>query len=281
VIDYEDDFREALEGGALTVPARWEGFPGQAFGGFIAGAVLMAVSAETEQPRPLSLFARYHRPVPIEERVALSIHADRRGRSIDTFSARLHVADRDLASFSIAFGHDGGAPLESQATPAAPRLREPRALADHLLEIGMEPAPIMRRTRFRGEPDDFVEADGTWHLRAQWPAPTCEDLAVRAAVALMPIDNFVGPATIRANGVNINQMWPVAMPSVDCTAWFYAPEAPPADVDAECSAGWLTSQTSVPVSHAGYAVGRTQVWSGERLTAEGISQVLLLPPPPS
>ena len=73
MIDYEEDFREALEGGGLTVPARWEGFPGQAFGGFIAGAILVAVSAETEQPRPLSLFARYHRPVPVGEPVALDI----------------------------------------------------------------------------------------------------------------------------------------------------------------------------------------------------------------
>ena len=280
MIDYEEDFREALEGGGLTVPALWEGFPGQAFGGFIAGAVLVAVSAETEQPRPLSLFARYHRPVPVGERVALDIVPERRGRSIDTLSARLRSGDRELAAFSLAFGHEGDAPLESQAIPAAPRLREPRALADHLLEIGIEPAPIMSRTRFRGEHDDFVEPDDTWHLRAQWPATSSEALAVRAAVALMPIDNFVGPATIRANGVNINEPWPVGMPSVDCTAWFYAPEAPPADVDTECGAGWLTSRTSVPVSHAGYAVGRTQVWSGERLTAEGISQVLLLPPPP-
>jgi len=40
-------------------------------------------------------------------------------------------------------------------------------------------------------------------------------------------------------------------------------------------------RTSVPVSQAGYAVGRSQVWGGTKLIAEGMSQVALVPVPPS
>ena len=162
-------------------------------------------------------------------------------------------------------------------------LRNPRAVADQLDEIGIDVSPLMRRIGFRGESELLGRADpsdDTWHLHAQWPGASSEDRAVRAAVALMPIDNFVSPAAIHANGVDINAPWPVAMPSIDLTAWFYAPEAPPAHADAECAAGWLSTRTTVPVCNAGYAVGRTQVWSGDRLVAEGMSQVTLLPTMP-
>ena len=63
------------------------------------------------------------------------------------------------------------------------------------------------------------------------------------------------------------------MPSLDLNCWFYAPEE-------QGGCEWLTVRTSVPVSRAGYAVGRTQVWAGDRLTAEGMSQVALVAVPP-
>lgn len=97
-------------------------------------------------------------------------------------------------------------------------------------------------------------------------------------MTLLPIDSFVSPATIRANGIDIDAPWPVVMPSLDLTGWFYAPEAAPADADEESPAGWLSTRTSVPVTHASYAVGRTQVWTGDRLVAEGMSQVILITP---
>jgi acyl-CoA thioesterase len=64
------------------------------------------------------------------------------------------------------------------------------------------------------------------------------------------------------------------MPSLDLNAWFYAPEA-------QHDGDWLTVRTSVPVTQAGYAVGRTQVWAGDRLIAEGMSQVALVLPSPA
>ncbi|NQZ97965.1 MAG: hypothetical protein HRU01_15760 [Myxococcales bacterium] len=63
------------------------------------------------------------------------------------------------------------------------------------------------------------------------------------------------------------------MPSLDLNCWFYAPEA-----QGYCD--WLMVRTSVPVGRAGYAVGRTHVWAGDRLAAEGISQVALVPVSP-
>ena len=64
------------------------------------------------------------------------------------------------------------------------------------------------------------------------------------------------------------------MPSLDLNGWFYAAEEPH-------YGSWLTVRTSVPVTRAGYAVGRSQVWSGDCLVAEGMSQVALVPVPPS
>ena len=58
--------------------------------------------------------------------------------------------------------------------------------------------------------------------------------------------------------------WPVRCPSLDLTGWFYAPEA------GRETDGWLATRTSVPVSRAGYAVGRTQVWARDVLVAEGM-----------
>ena len=85
----------------------------------------------------------------------------------------------------------------------------------------------------------------------------------------MAIDAFVGPATMRANERDLVGESPVMMPSLDLNSWFYAPEA-------QHDGDWLTVRTSVPVTQAGYAVGRTQVWAGDRLMAEGMSQVVLV-----
>lgn len=275
MLDYARELRGAFdrERGCLTVPADWEGYPGAAFGGFVAAAVLTAAADRTAQPRPLSLFARYYRPVPLEWAVALTLAPERTGRSVETLTAKLMDADRLLASFSLAFGRDGEAPLDSQAAAPMGPLVRPRPVWQLLEESGLEVPRLMRRVGFRGEPDGIParETSGDWHLRAEWPAPTGRDAAVQAAVAVMAIDCFVAPATMRANQVPSGGDWPVMMPSLDLTSWFYAPEA-------TCDAGeWLCTRTSVPASAAGYAVGRTQVWARDRLVAEGMSQVALVP----
>lgn len=283
-IDYEDEIRRAVDGGRLTVTPAWEGFPGQAFGGFAAAAVLVAAAMQTDKPRPLSFSSRFQRPIPVGRAVALSLSPERRGRSVETLTAALIDGDRELARFTACFGREGESPLRAQAVPPMPPVRQPAPIWRSLAEVGIEPPGIMRRVGYRGETleDGAGPPDGPeWHLRNQWPAAASDDLAIRAATALMPIDVFVAPAAILANGVDINEPWPVMMPSLDLSAWFYAPEAPAADADEASPTGWLSSRTSVPVSNAAYATGRTQVWSGDRFVAEGMSQVALLPAPPS
>lgn len=129
----------------------------------------------------------------------------------------------------------------------------------------------MRRVGYRAETEAVpaAEAAAGWNLRSEWPATTCNDPAVRAAVAVMAIDVFVGPATMRANGWNLDEESPVMMPSLDLNSWFYA-------LEAQRDRDWLTVRTSVPVTQAGYAVGRTQVWAHDRLIAEGMSQVAVV-----
>lgn len=281
-IDFGDEIESAVSEDRLTISRDWEGFPGQAFGGFAAAAVLAAASHETEKPRPLSLFARFGRPIPVGKPVSLTLESERRGRSVDTIAATLRAGDRELARFTASFGIDGEAPLRGQAVPPMTPLREPTPVWRFLEAVGLEPPPIMRRVGYRGEPleEALALADGPeWHLRNQWPATASQDPAIRAATTLMPIDVYVAPAAIHANRVDINQPWPVIMPSLDLAAWFYAPEAPAADADEQSPSGWLGSRTSVPVSHAGYAVGRTQIWSGDRFVAEGMSQVAMIPAP--
>jgi hypothetical protein len=155
-------------------------------------------------------------------------------------------------------------------------LRDPRPVWRVLEDIGLEPPKIMRRLGFRGEPVDVRMPDHGWHLVSEWPGTSSDDPAVRAAVAVMAIDWCVAPATIRANGLDLNDPWPVSMPSLDLTAWFYAPETATASAD-DAPGGWLLTRTAVPVSHAGYAVGRTQVFAGPTLVAEGMSQAMMVP----
>ena len=278
-LDYEAELRGAVdaESGSLTVPEVWEGFPGRAFGGFLAAAVLVAASARTAHPRPLSLFSRYYRPSPLRRALGIELVSERRGRNLETFAARLVDGDQLLSTFSLAFGRDGEAPLSSQALPPIPPLAGPRPVWQHLEEIGVEPGRMMRRVGFRGETGDIPPADAAagWHLRAQWPAPKGADPAVRAAVAVMAIDAFVAPATMRANEWDLDREWPVMMPSLDLTSWFYSSHADYPECD------WLTVRTSVPVTRSGYAVGRTQVWAADRLVAEGMSQVAVVPVPPA
>ena len=81
MLDYERELCGAVDGDALRVPVEWEGFPGQAFGGFIAAAALVAAAKHTDHPRPLSAFTRFFRPVPLESPVQLDVSAERRGRS--------------------------------------------------------------------------------------------------------------------------------------------------------------------------------------------------------
>ena len=275
-LDYEQELREAFEPTTeeFTVPTEWEGFPGIAFGGFVAGAVLVAAAARSEKPRPLSFFSRFYRPVPIGRPVKLSLASERSGRTVETLTARLNDGERLLATFSAAYGRDGDATLTAQSVKPMSPLARPQPIWQHLESIGLEPSNMMRRVGFRGETDggENDPADD-WHLRSEWPASVCKDPAVQAAVAIMAIDSFVGPATMRANQRDLDGEWPVTMPSLDLTSWFYRPEA-------GCQAGeWLRTRTSVPATGAGYAVGRTQVWAGDVLMAEGMSQVALIPMP--
>jgi len=234
--------------------------------------VLVAGAQHTAQPRPLSLFLRYHRPVPVRNAVALRIDVERRGRGVDVLRGELGDPARPLASFSMAFARDvANGPLESQAVPLMPALTAPRPVWQFLRDAGVEPPKVMRRIGFRAETAE-VTPDCGWHLGNDWPATPSDDVVIRAAVAVMPIDWFVAPATICANGLDLSRPWPVSMPSLDLTAWFYAPEAAAPD-------GWLPTRTAVPVSHAGFSVGRTQVFAGATLVAEGMSQTMLLPPP--
>jgi len=240
----------------------------------VAAAALVAGARHSAQRRPLSLFVRYHRPVPVRDAVELRIVPERRGRGVDVLRGQVGDDVRPLATFSMAFARDlaDSGPLERQAVPPMAPLTAPRPVWEGVRAQGAEPPPVMRRIGFRGEsPDLPLPADG-WHLASEWPATASDDAAIRAAVTVLPIDWFVAPATIRANGLDLRQPWPVSMPSLDLTAWFYAPEVRASD-------GWLRTRTAVPVSHAGFAVGRTQVFAGTTLVAEGMSQAMLLPPP--
>lgn len=127
-LDFEAELRGAVDvdNGSLTVPEAWEGFPGRAFGGFLAGAVLVAASARTEHPRPLSLFSRFYRPSPVGLAVRIELLAEQRGNNLDTFTARLVDGDRLLATFSVAFGRDGDGLLSSQALVPPPPLVQPQ-----------------------------------------------------------------------------------------------------------------------------------------------------------
>ncbi|MGE4650029.1 MAG: acyl-CoA thioesterase domain-containing protein [Myxococcota bacterium] len=277
-LDYEAELRGAVDAasGSLTVPEVWEGFPGRAFGGFLAAAVLVAASEQSEKARPLSLSSRYYRPAPVGQALTLALAEERRGRSVDTLTARLSDGDSLLSTFSLAFGREGDAPFNAQAVPAVAPLVLHRPVWQHLAEIGIEAGALTRRLGYRAETGELPaeELAAGWHARSQWPAAACDDPAVHAAVAAMAIDAFVGPATMRANERDLDGEWPVTMPSLDLNYWFYAPEE-------QGGCEWLTVRTSVPVSRAGYAVGRTQVWAGDHLTAEGMSQVALMPVPPS
>jgi acyl-CoA thioesterase len=231
--------------------------------------VLVAGAAQTEHSRPLSLFTRFHRVVPARRSVGLRIEPERRGRGTDVLRAELADDDRLLASFSMTFARDAVGPLEHQAVPPLRPLVQPRPVWAFLEDLGIEPPRIMRRIGFHGEAADVPVHDDGWHLGSHWPGTTSEALAVRSAVAVMAIDWCVAPATIRANGLPLNEPWPVSMPSLDLTAWFYAPEAAP-------PGGWLLTRTAVPVRHAGFSVGRTQVFAGTTLIAEGMSQAMLV-----
>ena len=63
-LDYEAELRGAVDAasGSLTVPEVWEGFPGRAFGGFLAAAVLVAASEQTQQAAPYN-FTRTPREI--------------------------------------------------------------------------------------------------------------------------------------------------------------------------------------------------------------------------
>lgn len=277
-LDYEADFREAVrEEGRLTVPDTWEGMPGTAFGGFLAAAVLVAASRRTDHPLPLSLFTRFHRPVPTGRALGLVFETERQGRSIDTLRVRLVDGERLLSTHSVAFGAGSEVPLVSQALPKVPALVGARPVWQYVEESGREAPRMMRRVGYRTETEPPPEeAAAGWHLRSEWPAPNGVDPAIHAAVAVLAIDAFVAPATLRANAHDLGDDWPVVMPSLDLTSWFH----PPADTDRTRTAGgWLTVRSSVPVTRGGYAVGRTQVFAGESLVAEGMSQVALVPVP--
>ena len=281
MIDLEAEIKAALDANArtLTVPSDWEGFPGTAFGGFVAAASLVAGAREAAYPRPLSLSARYHRPVPTGKGIDVAVTHERTGRRVDALTVTLTNEGKLCTAISMLFGEHGSAPLDKQGVPPMSPLRNPAPVSSFLEASGFEPPTLMRRVGFRGESEPPPEgaAPQDWHMTGEWPSPSTQDLVVRAGATVMPIDNAVGAAAMVSNGFDLNGEWPVSMPSLDLSVWFYRPEASPAE-DSN-GAAWLRTRTSVPVAWSGYAVGRTQVWAEDLLVAEGMSQVALLPTP--
>lgn len=281
VPDFSAELRSSFDQSTkkLTIPKAWEGFPGTGFGGFVAASSLVAASTEAAHPRPLSFFTRFHRPVPSERPVDVEIEHEHTGRLVDALTVRLVADGKLLCSMSALFGVHGQAPLDKQAIRPMPPLRKPAPVHQFLEEAGIEPPPLMRRIGYRGESEAPPEGHdmGDWQMHVEWPDPDTDDLVIRAAYTLLAIDNGVGPTAMVANQFDLNEEWPVGMPSLDLTGWFYRPEArAPATADGT----WLRTRCSVPVSWSGFATGRSQVWAGDLLIAEGMSQVALLPPPP-
>lgn len=276
-IDCAAEVWEALGGGqdapVLTVPPDWEGIPGRAFGGFSVAALVAAAGKRATLPHPLSVHARFHRPVPIEVPVRVVVGVEREGRTMATYSAELRGPDdRLLTAASVAFGLGAGMDLSSQPGEAMPELVDPVPIAEVIAAKGVTPPRVMQRVGFRGATGDM--ADPGFHLHGDWPATRSAQALDQALVATMCIDNFSAPATMRANGVTVDGPWPAMAPNVDLTAWFHPRAAASGEGPAR-----LGVRTEVARTAGGFAVGRTQVWAGAELAAEGMSQVVLIPVP--
>ncbi|MDD9945290.1 MAG: thioesterase family protein [Myxococcales bacterium] len=273
-MDYRSEVLGALDpaGTSLVVPEVWEGVPGTSFGGYAVAALFASARLRAEQPRPLSVHARFHRPVPVTRTVGVRVERERRGRMVEVFSSRLGDGDRPLVSASVAFG--APSPVTDRSQPVEPMLPidDPVPVFEVTEALGVRPANMMRHVGFRTS-RRLLEggASGDWHLLADWPSPTEDYEDGYAIAAIMCIDAFPPAASMFANGYTITDRWQVMPRSVDVTAWFYGSPA------TASRAGRLDVRTSVASTGAGFAVGRTQVWAEQCLVAEGMSQVVLLP----
>jgi acyl-CoA thioesterase len=279
LIDYEAELLNAidLDQGRFLVPEEWMGMPTTAFGGFVVGGLFVAAAARASYRRPLSIHARFHRPVPVGRPIRLVVEHERQGRAVEAIRVALFDEDRSLVSGTAALADECPEVLASQTATPMQGLEDPVPTWKLLEDAGIPVPNMMKRVGFR-RPRAVTDASkrGEWHLHADWPATYSDKPSVRAAVAIMCLDAFVAPATMVANGVDAMGRWPAIAPSIDIAAWFHdlsamPPPAPPDD------SRWLRVRTTVPATGGGFAVGRTQVWSGERLAAEGLSQVRLIP----
>ena len=77
-LDYDAELLDALDLDARTlrVPGHWEGMPGAAFGGFAVASLFVSAASHADHPRPLSVHARFHRPVPVERPVVRESQTD-------------------------------------------------------------------------------------------------------------------------------------------------------------------------------------------------------------
>lgn len=278
-IDCAAEVWEALErtadGHCFTVPRDWEGIPGRAFGGFAAAGLVAAAGTRTSLPRPLGVHARFHRPVPIEVPLDLRVDVEREGRSVSAYRVELIAPDaRLLCSASVSFGQGVGIEMQSQPGEPMPELVDPMPVAEVLAARGIPAPRVMERVAFRGSSAGVVETG--FHLNGDWPATRSPRPLDRAIDAVMCVDNFIAAATMRANGVDLEGPWPAMAPNLDVTAWFHPAAGP--DPEAH-TVDRLRVRTEVARTAGGFAVGRTQVWAGHELTAEGMSQVILLPAP--
>jgi len=144
-LDFEKELRDAIDwtSGSLKVHEAWEGFPGRAFGGFLAGAVLVAAAGRTLHPRPLSLFSRFYRPTPVGRAVKVEIVTEQRAKHLDTFDIRLVDDGRLLSTFSVAFGRDDGSQRSSQGLLPPPPLVQPRLVWQYCEEMGIKPERLV------------------------------------------------------------------------------------------------------------------------------------------
>lgn len=209
-------------------------------GGYLAAIVVRAVEAAAgPDPTLRSLTVHYLRR-PTEGPVTLDVRAERVGRTVSTWSARVEQPHGTVAlALATVAGDRDAVAFDEVRGPAAPSPEDCAAIDGTASMIPMhgryDMAPCFGRAPW--EPADpaapLPARTGGW-LRLSDPTP------VDAAVLVAMTDAWWPPVFSKLGGQ------PLAVPTVDLTVHLHRRPADPTD--------WVLGEFTSPVAEAGYLV---------------------------
>jgi acyl-CoA thioesterase len=264
-----DRFEDALrfEGGEgayrLLLDDRWEGQPGNVFGGFLVAVAVRAGGLVASAGAPASVACQFLRPTRTGMALDVEVTSIRRGRTNELLAVTAAQETKTVMSAQVRVVDAGSGP--TFAPPRRPTPADPTSFplaTDVLRNAGLQPPNAFNQVEARQSGADGEAEFGAWWRLA--PGLTYEDPYLEVARIVVTMDS-AGAAVLRRLGTwGGDRQVPWGFSTLDAFVHFHHVEA----------SDWVHTETRIMTGSGGRVCALTQAWTVDReLLATALSQL--------